>query len=172
LEEIFRKYFGPEIRMQNQYIENRTPFLDFQFVKQLFSTRLAGVYSNYYEHNPVKRKKGQLFYAQVIKDTHKKLYRMKTGKGYAPKDILNPLGNIKLGWTYVLKKFRPANQPYDPFSVKRAFMEHLGEYKKIPIQSNFFNHDKRNQLMTKPGQHYKKLIKTISLNWFINKTSN
>jgi hypothetical protein len=158
--------------MQNQYIENRTPFLDFQFVKQLFSTRLAGVYSNYYEHNPVKRKKGQLFYAQVIKDTHKKLYRMKTGKGYAPKDILNPLGNIKLGWTYGLKKLRPANQPDDPFCVKRAFMEHLSEYRAIHAQPDFFNQENCSQFLTNAGQHYKKLIKTISLNWFINKTSS
>ena len=62
-EEVFRKYFGAEMVNQFQYLNNRTPFLDTQFLKGIFTTGLAGLYADYFENNPVKRFKGQVLYA-------------------------------------------------------------------------------------------------------------
>ena len=57
-EEIFRKYFGSEMVNQFRYIKNRTPFLDIDFLRSIFKTKLAGIHSDLFERNPMKRYKG------------------------------------------------------------------------------------------------------------------
>jgi len=69
-EEVFRKYFGAEIINQFKYIKNRTPFLDMAFLKAILRTELAGIHSEFFEHNPVKRYKGQILYAHIINKTY------------------------------------------------------------------------------------------------------
>lgn len=170
LEEVFRKYFGPEIAMQNHYLTNRTPMLDFQFVKELFSTRLAGIYTDYYQHNPVKRKKGQMWYARVIRDTSRPLYRMTTGKGYAPRYLLHPSGNIPLVWNMLRKKIFANGHSDDLFCVKKAFMSNLEEIQKVPVDANFFDPAYLAALSQElPDHGHKPLLKAFSLNWYIRK---
>ena len=172
LEEMFRKYFGPEIIMQNHYLINRTPYLDFQFVRELFSTRLAGVHNDFYMHNPVKRKTGQLFYAGTIKDTHRRLYHMKTGKGYAPSDLSHPLGNLALGWNLIRKQLHRNGQPEDPFSVRLAFMNNLDAIKRIPIHPEYFDEDCMSKRVSEiDTASHRPLLKAYSLNWYIHHLS-
>jgi hypothetical protein len=172
LEEVFRKYFGPEITMQSKYLINRTPFLDFQFVEELFSSQLAGIYNDFYQHNPVKRKRGQLLYARIIKDTHRQLYRMKTGKGYAPRDVLHPLGNLKLAGNLIKKKLISPTDANDPFCVKKAFVHNLENLRNIPVNQNHFDLNYLNNLVNqKPDSYYKILLKTWSINWYISKVT-
>ena len=170
LEEVFRKYFGPEITMQYQYLINRTPFLDFQFVKNLFSSQLAGVYGDFYTHNPVKRKKGQLWYATLIKDMHKPLYRMKTGKGYAPRDVLTLNGNLFLAWNVLRKKLGRKGQADDSFLVRHAFDRNVRELGTVAFDEGLFNPFYLNGLMEYPsGKGHNALLKTVSLNWYVHK---
>jgi len=172
MEEVFRKYFGPEITMQSHYLTNRTPFLDFQFVQKLFSTQLGGIYNDFYEHNPVKRKKGQLLYARIIKDTHPQLYRMRTGKGYTPRDVLHPLGNINLAANALKKKLKPLRDGDDPFCVQKAFFNNLDAFRQSPLDANQFNRPHLDALMKEsPESSYKSLLKTWSINWYIRKTT-
>ncbi|MFC2116958.1 hypothetical protein ACFLTU_10815 [Bacteroidota bacterium] len=83
-EEIFRKFFGAWVKAQMKYINVRTPYIDFDFFKEVIKTELSGAYSDFLTGNPIKRFKGQLLYAEIIRKTNKKLYALKTGKGYAP----------------------------------------------------------------------------------------
>ncbi|NMC61443.1 MAG: hypothetical protein GYA51_18980, partial [Candidatus Methanofastidiosa archaeon] len=91
-EEVFRKYFGAELVNQFYYLKNRTPFLDIDFLSAILSTRYAGVYSRYFEHNPLNRYKGQVLYASIINNTFPLLGDIKTDKGYKPNDLMSLFG--------------------------------------------------------------------------------
>lgn len=88
--EIFRKYFGPELVMQSQYLNNRTPYLNLHFFKALNKTIWSGVHARLFEKVKSKRMKGQMFYASFIRHADPKLYYLKTNKGYSPADVLVP----------------------------------------------------------------------------------
>lgn len=89
-EEIFRKFFGQWITLQQQHLTVRTPFLDYKFVKELLSTSYAGANNDFLTDNPIKRMKGQYLYADIIKKTNTEIYLQKTGKGYRPIDVRDP----------------------------------------------------------------------------------
>lgn len=105
-EEIFRKFFGSWLVAQSDNLIVRTPFLDFDFFRELLKTDLAGVYSEFMTENPLKRFKGQVFYSEVIRRTSQKLFWQKTGKGYPPAFVryasLRPLLFIP----FLLKRFK------------------------------------------------------------------
>ena len=86
--EIFRKYFGPEIVMQSHFLNNRTPYLNLTFFKVLNQTGWAGVHARLFEKNKGRRMKGQLFYAAMIRRSDKRLFHLDTNKGYSPADVL------------------------------------------------------------------------------------
>ena len=69
-EEVFRKYFGAEMINQFKYLKNRTPFLDMEFFKAILQTGLAGIHSEFFENNPLKRYKGQVLYAHIIRKAY------------------------------------------------------------------------------------------------------
>ncbi len=89
-QELFRKYFGPELLVQRNFLSNRTPFLNLRFIRALHQTRWAGIHSRLYEKSRLKRMKGQFFYATYLKRNSPSLYRLNTNKGYAPADIRDP----------------------------------------------------------------------------------
>ena len=86
--EIFRKYFGPELVMQSHYLNNRTPYLNLHFFQELNRTIWSGVHARLFEKVKSKRMKGQMFYATFIRQSDKKMYHLKTNKGYSPADVL------------------------------------------------------------------------------------
>ncbi|MCB9356133.1 MAG: hypothetical protein H6575_16330 [Lewinellaceae bacterium] len=85
--EIFRKYFGPELVMQSHFLNNRTPYLNLHFFRQLNRTIWSGVHSRLFEKTKSKRMKGQQFYATFIRRSDPSLYHMNTNKGYSPADV-------------------------------------------------------------------------------------
>jgi hypothetical protein len=86
--EIFRKYFGPELVMQSAYLNNRTPYLNLHFFRALNRTIWSGVHARLFEKVKSKRMKGQKFYATFIRQADPALYHLKTNKGYSPADVL------------------------------------------------------------------------------------
>lgn len=167
-EEIFRKYFGSEIVVQSKYLHNRTPFLDYQFVREVFKTNLASVYSKFYEQNPVKRFKGQLLYAYIIKENSGKIFRMKTGKGYRPSDLINPLGKSFLVFNYMKKKIDRKIGEKDPFSVHKAFKFNRNQMMNIRLDKSLFNQKKIANSIKKLDVELNNLINVLSLNWYIH----
>jgi hypothetical protein len=140
--EILRKYFGPEIYMQNHYIHNRTPYLDMNFIKELFNSFYCGVYSDYFTHNPIKRYKGQLVYPYIIKKTFPELLDLKTGKGYKPNTLLSQKGKIELVLNLLRKKIvRSKLQSSDPFAVVKAFQYNRDKWLNVDIRDDLYNKD-------------------------------
>ncbi|WP_108808441.1 asparagine synthase-related protein [Aquimarina spinulae] len=89
-EEIFRKFFGQWIALQQKYVSVRTPFLDYNFVKTLLTTKYGGANNDFFTDNPIKRMKGQYLYTDIIKKTNQQIYTQVTGKGYRPIDVRDP----------------------------------------------------------------------------------
>ncbi len=166
-EEIFRKYFGAELIMQNRYLYNRTPYLDYTLVKEILKTKLAGVYSDFYENNPAKRLKGQMLYALCIQSNSKELFNMKTGKGYPPKNIITPTGKLYLLLNLINKKLRKKKSPYDEFGVLKAFELNKDGYLKQEFEKEYFNENRIKEEIPGKKNDLNNLINTISLNWYI-----
>lgn len=138
-EEMFRKYFGAEMVNQFKYLKNRTPFLDIDFLKELFRTELAGIHSDFYTHNPFKRFKGQVLYAHIIRRTYPELGRMITDKGYAPDDLLSLYGKMKIASSYLRRKLRKTPLDFDPYAVRRAWENNKELWHNLPVPGELFN---------------------------------
>ena len=111
---MFRSYFGQEIKAFNRYLNNRAPYFDFLFIRELMKTGLSGVYSDFFEHNPLKRFKGQQFYAALMQQSGSPLYAMDTAKGYSPKDLHKLSGQLRIGMNFLRKRNKSVSVE-DPF---------------------------------------------------------
>jgi len=167
--EIFRKYFGAEIQMQNRYLFNRTPFLDYEIIKELFQTRLAGIYSNFYEHNPIKRFKGQLLYAHMIKENSDKLFYLKTGKGYSPSDLIHYWGKINLVKSFLKKRINRNSNQGDMFGVNQAIKYNMNEISKIPLNDDIFSKKSFQIAINGEIDNINNFANAVSINWYLNK---
>lgn len=168
-ENIFRKYFGAEIAMQNNYLYNRTPYIDYILVKELMKTQLAGIYSEFYENNPAKRLKGQWLYAQNIKRNNSQLFGMKTGKGYPPKNIVSQTGKLYLLLNLINKKIKKKSGSTDEFGVLKAFEHNKDSFSKMQFDKRYFNEEKIKKAVTGKAGDLNNLINIISLNWYLKK---
>lgn len=138
-EVVFRKYFGAELINQFHYLINRTPFLDFDFLRTLLTTELSGVYSDFFEKNPVKRFKGQVLYAEIIKNTFPDYLKITSDKGYAPDALLNHYGKIKLLKSFLYKRILKNRINSDTNSVNDSFKMNKNYFKKIKFDEQIFN---------------------------------
>lgn len=161
-EEIFRKYFGAEMVTQFRYIKNRTPFLDFGFLKAIFKTELAGIHSDFFEHNPFKRFKGQVLYAHIIRKAYPAFGKMMTDKGYRPDDLINPFGKLNIAKGYFKKVISKPQSEFDPYSVGKAWEYNKDFWLKIPISTDLF------VLRIKESIPMEILFKILSLSYIIN----
>lgn len=142
-EELFRKYFGAEIKNQFYHLVNRCPFLDFVFIQELFKSKYAGIHSRFFEHNPVKRFKGQMFYSHFIERTFPPFLNIKLDKGYKPADLLTHAGKINLIKNYYSKHLYKILHNHtnneDPYSVYQAFDYNRSYWEKLEIDGSLFN---------------------------------
>lgn len=175
-EETFRKFFGTQIISQLPYVNVRSPFLDFKFMENLLRTGLAGANNDFFTHNPLKRFKGQLFYAKIIDKSYKPLLYLRTDKGYRPIDLLTPLGKLEIARVYFIKRIKRRFSPpeLDNLGIVSGINHNLEFFKSIKIYEELFNKKLVNNLF-KSQQWLKdrdKFIETISTNYFIKKTFN
>ncbi|MBN1639304.1 MAG: hypothetical protein JW866_10065 [Ignavibacteriales bacterium] len=112
LDEMLRRYFGPEIKSQANHLYNRTPYYDFKFISELFKSNYSGLNNKFFEQNKIKRFKGQLLYAYIIKNTNNDLLNMMTGKGYRPVDLLTYKGKLKIIYSKLLARKKEVEDPY------------------------------------------------------------
>lgn len=143
--EIFRKYFGPELVMQSHYLNNRTPFLNLQFFQELNRTKWSGVHARLFEKVKSKRMKGQMFYATFIRNANAGMYHLKTNKGYSPADVLEKT-RLPLLFSRVLLHKYIRNKEIDDNSVhaffgqyRPALAEHLHVESVSPFMHGFLH---------------------------------
>jgi asparagine synthetase B (glutamine-hydrolysing) len=161
-EEIFRKYFGAEMATQFRYLKNRTPFLEMDFLKAIFKTELAGINSDFFEHDPFRRYKGQVLYAHIIRKAYPKFGQIMTDKGYKPDDLLNFFGKLNIAKGYLKKIIRKPMPDFDPYAVNRSWEINQNYWNSIPIPSDYFNTSEFQKI------NKKILYKIISLSYLIN----
>ncbi len=165
--EVFRKYFGAEMINQFRFIRNRTPFLDIGFLRVVFGSRLAGIHSDFFDHNPFKRYKGQVLYAHIIRNSWPRLGYFPTDKGYAPDDLLSLRGRASIAAGYVSKRLRKQAKETDPYAVKEAWKHNSEYWKKIKVPGMFFNIDSEGMPAGSPGRDL--LFRIISLSATVNR---
>lgn len=86
--ELFRKYFGPELQMQSHFFNNRTPYLSLHLMQALNKTIWSGVHARLFEQQKSRRMKGQMFYSAFLRYADRQMYHMTTNKAYSPADVL------------------------------------------------------------------------------------
>ena len=133
--EIFRKYFGPELIMQSHYLNNRTPFLSLRFFRALNDTIWSGVHSRLFEKQKNKRLKGQIFYSSFLRHTDPQLYRQPTSKGYSPADVLERWRWPLLAGKVLMKKY--LEKPECDSNAETAFWDRC----RAPIQQRILEKD-------------------------------
>jgi asparagine synthetase B (glutamine-hydrolysing) len=112
--EVFRKYFGPEIVFQSNYIINRSPFLDYEFINELLKTNNAGVYNNFRENNPLSRFHGQVLYSHIIRKAYPALLSITLDKGYKPAAFFSLGGKMMLIFGYLQQNIFKNKAKLDP----------------------------------------------------------
>lgn len=161
-EELFRKYFGAEMINQFRYIKNRTPFLDMDFLKAILKTGLAGIHSGFFEHNPLKRYKGQVLYAHIIRQCYPEFGKMMTDKGYRPDDLLSLLGKLRVAKGYLEKTIRKPIPDFDPYRVQRSWTQNKVYWTSLPVLAEYFNVASLNEIRRED------LFKVLSLSYLLN----
>lgn len=141
--ETFRKLFGAIITAQMNYQVVRTPFLDFEFFRELMKTKLAGANNSFYTQNPLKRFIGQRLYAEIIKNTTPEILQQITGKGYAPADLLSVKGNLKIVTPFIKKRIiRKIKKPYlNNLGLLSGIYFNRNHFIKNLESTDFFNRD-------------------------------
>jgi hypothetical protein len=109
--EVFRKIFGSWTAAQFSEMHVRVPFLDYAFIQELLKTDLAGINNDFFIHNPFKRYKGQLLYAEIIRQSSPEMFKLYTGKGYRPSDMMSFRGKINIVLPYINKKLNRKIKP-------------------------------------------------------------
>jgi len=142
--EVFRKVFGAWASAQMEEINVRVPFLDYDFVIALLKTDFAGCNNDFFVHNPLKRLKGQMLYAEIIRQSSSEIYKMKTGKGYRPVDLLTLHGKSKILFPYLKKQFKKqAIKPYlDNLGLISSYSYHKKEIEQSFLKLDGFEYDR------------------------------
>lgn len=166
-EEVFRKYFGAEMVNQFVYLNNRTPFLDAEFLKEILKTGLAGVHSDFFENNPLKRYKGQVLYAHFIMKAYPAFNEVLTDKGYKPKDLLSIRGKLHITRGYFKKRLGASKDEIDPNSVDAAFVYNRAFFEKQTVSPEIFNISQFDKAFKKGNPAHDFLI-ALSQSWFLN----
>ena len=162
-EEVFRKYFGAELANQFRFLKNRTPFLDIGFIRAILKTRLAGIHSEFFEHNPFRRYKGQVLYAHIIRKAFPLMSTMITDKGYRPDDLIKLSGITNIVKGYLRKERSKGRQNPDPNSVMKAWELNRNYWLQVPVSEELFNTGEMGETMER-----ELLFKAVSLSYVLD----
>ena len=138
-EEVFRKYFGPEIVNQVPFVSHRAPFLCFSFIEKVLKTGFAGANSEFMEANPLKRIQGQILHASIIQKTNPALLDFRLDRGYSPKDLLTVTGNAKIIFAYLNKIRSGKRQHAGPGYLTLSVSENMHHFQDLDFDDNIFN---------------------------------
>jgi len=131
-EEVLRKYFGPEIIIQaGCKLFNRSPYLDFDFIRALLKTELAGVNSAFRESNPLVRFRGQVLYAHIIRKAFPLLAQLPTDRLYKPDDFFSLNGKISIAVSFFFRKFIKKQQLHAPDYNRNCYKFNMDYFKQL-----------------------------------------
>jgi hypothetical protein len=138
-EEVFRKYFGPEILVESRHLRHRAPFIDFAFIDRMLKTDMAGVYSRFRETNPLNRFHGQVLYAHIMRKTCPRLLDIMLDRNYRPRDFLTIPGKIRIVSGYARQRFRRRKMVSTPSYATACLRANLDKIRRVTWDSGFFD---------------------------------
>jgi len=172
-EEAFRKFFGTLIMAQFSYLNVRSPYLDFKFTSEFLKTELAGANNHFFTHNPLKRKKGQLFYAKIMEKSCKQLLYLRNDKWYKPIDLIRPWGILNIALGYFGKRIKKKLSPpiVDNLRIVSGVNHNMALYKSLEINENLFNKRHINDLFenSKWLKNRDNFVEILSVIYYLNK---
>lgn len=170
--ETARKIFGAWIFSQASWQKVRSPFMDEAFISVLLKTRYAGVYNDFRTANPFNRRKGQLLYADILKETGTDLYYLMTGKGYSPSQLHSLTGNMKIALQWFHKKTKQNKTGnYDNLGIISGIKRDR-EHQELKLADGFFDPEKvteglRSLSPFMPERERDSLLMVFSLDYLI-----
>ena len=152
-EEIFRKYFGPEIIIQaGCKLYNRSPYLDFNFIQALLKTELAGANSHFWENNPLVRFRGQVLYAHIIQKASPTLVEIPTDRLYKPADFFSIKGKLNIATSFFFRKYLKTRPMHSPYYNRNCYQTHMDYFKSLPIKNTGLFSEKQLQEFMETGE--------------------
>lgn len=146
-EEIFRKYFGPEIIVQRNYLHNRSPFLSFTFIEEVLKTELAGASSSFLENNPLKRYHGQVLYSHILKRTYPGLLNQPLDRGYCPRDFITIQGPLKIALGHFKRNYLTKRDKNIPSYSTSQYKLNMNHFSGISFDEDIFNKEYFNKMI-------------------------
>ena len=122
LQEGLRKYFSQEISIERMYVTTKLPYFDVDFIELIYQTSWAGIYNGFLGNSKIKRRKGQLLYAYIMKKYKPKLLKLKLDRGYSPSVLLLP---TPLNYALLAKGVFEAKQYMKKHQGNDTFKTHL-----------------------------------------------
>lgn len=154
-EEVFRKYFGPEIIIQSGCkLFNRSPYLDFGFIRALLKTELAGVNSSFRTRNPLVRFRGQVLYAHIIRKAFPLLSQLPTDRLYKPHDFFSIKGKINIAASFFFRKYLKKQQLHSPTYNRDCYKTNMDYFKQLAINTGLFDKKNLHDFMETDGWMY------------------
>ena len=130
IQEGIRKYFMQEIQIERVYVTTRFPYLDDDLIELVYKTTYAGMYNGFLGKSKIKRRKGQLLYAHILRKYKPELGNLLLDRGYSSDDLLRPFPfnyfHILKG-VYYSKKYikKHGNDTFDSKKWTRKTFEHV-----------------------------------------------
>lgn len=90
IQEGIRKYFSQEVSLERVFVTTKIPYFDMDFVELIYQTTWAGMYNGFLGESKLKRRKGQLLYAHIMKKYMPQIMEVEMDRGYKPKALLYP----------------------------------------------------------------------------------
>lgn len=122
--------FGTWVYNGMHYAKMRLPFLDKDFFQSIIQTEVSQFYRPFLETSMIKRRKGQKLYPTILKHIHPELNTLESSKGYAPKDVDNIYGLVKIFLRKLLKinRFKDTQNWLDRTSTYKGALYYLENY--------------------------------------------
>ncbi len=123
----FRRFYGSEVHIERYYVENLTPFLDFDILNYLFSTTYIYTFKNAYKANPFTRRNSKIIQCNTIVSNSEELGSIKVDRNFTPKDLLNPIYRFKIPFMFYFRKVSKikSNPEFDQKKWNQIFYSYI-----------------------------------------------
>lgn len=91
-----RKYFGSEVNSYSDYVNNFSPFIDYDFLKHFAKTKFFGIHYKFNSNSFKLKRQSTYLYYQIIKDNYLPLLFYNTSRGYSIAEVKTFKGNLKI----------------------------------------------------------------------------
>ncbi len=138
--EVLPKYFGSELRLEDDVCVVRPPYLDHDFISIIARSPFAAIYNSPFVDSPVARRKGQLFYSYTINRYDAPLGYLLTDRGYPPVYNLLPMSYFLIAPAYLGARLARRINPHEHIDALDMGRWTEGLFQQVLFQGDLRNH--------------------------------